>query len=135
MTEKVCQLYKEEQIGKVRNDRKAIPNSKMPDLGWDATEEIETLSKEDRTTPTKENTQEIGETETTVHIIPETIITILVLIMTFLQTIKSHAQKIPNIWRKTVQAVTKMTRTTGHNILSSPHRITNRKYHQVENWT
>ena len=79
MTEKVCQLYEEEQIGKVRNGRKAIPDSKIPDLGWDATEEIETLSKEDRTTPTKENTQEIGETETTVHIIPETIITILVL--------------------------------------------------------
>ena len=31
MTEKVCQLYEEEQIGKVRNGRKAIPYSKMPD--------------------------------------------------------------------------------------------------------
>ena len=107
----------------------------MPDLGWDATEEIETLSKEDRTTPTTENTQEIGETETTVHIVPETIIAILVLIMTFLQTIKSHAQKIPDIWRKTVQAVTRMTRTTGRNILSSHHRIPNRKHHHTENQT
>ena len=42
MTEKVCQLYEEEQIGKVREGRKAIPKSKMPDLGWDAIEEIET---------------------------------------------------------------------------------------------
>ena len=58
MTEKVCQLYKEEQIGKVRNGRKAIPDSKMLDLGWDATEEIETQRKENETTPTtKENTR------------------------------------------------------------------------------
>ena len=71
MTEKVCQLYEEEQIGKVRNGRKAVPSSKMPDLGWDATEEIETQRKEDKTTPTTESTQEIGETEAIVHIVPE----------------------------------------------------------------
>ena len=41
MTEKVCQLYKEEQVGKVRSGRKAIPDSKMPDLGWDITEQLE----------------------------------------------------------------------------------------------
>ena len=31
MMEKVCQLYEEEQIGKVRNGRKAVPSSRMPD--------------------------------------------------------------------------------------------------------
>ena len=41
MTEKVCQMYEEEQIGKVRSGRKTIPDSKMPDLGWDTTEQIE----------------------------------------------------------------------------------------------
>ena len=35
MMEKVCQLYEEEQNGKVREGRKAVPSSKMPDLGWD----------------------------------------------------------------------------------------------------
>ena len=35
MTEKVCQLYEEEQCGKVREGRRAVPSSKMPDLGWD----------------------------------------------------------------------------------------------------
>ena len=100
MTEKACQLYEEEQIGKVRNGRKAVPSSKMPDLGCDATEEIETQRKEDKTTPTTESTQEIDETEATVNIVPETIIAILVLILTFLETIKSHIQKIPEIWRK-----------------------------------
>ena len=38
MTEKVCQLYEEEQIGKVRKGRKAVPNNKMPELGWDIAE-------------------------------------------------------------------------------------------------
>ena len=38
MTEKVCKLYKEEQIGKTREGRKAVPTSKMPDLEWDIAE-------------------------------------------------------------------------------------------------
>ena len=38
MTEKVCQLYEEEQTGKLREGRKAVPSSKMPDLGWDIAE-------------------------------------------------------------------------------------------------
>ena len=135
MIEKVCQLYEEEQIGKVRNGRKAVPSSKMPDLGWDATEEIETQRKEDKTTPTTESTQEIGETEATVHIVPEAIIAILVLILTFLETIKSHIEKIPEIWRKAAQVVTKMTRTTGRNRLSSLHRILNEKHHHTRNGT
>ena len=32
MTEKVCKLYEEEQTGKTREGRKAVPTSKMPDL-------------------------------------------------------------------------------------------------------
>ena len=133
MTEKICQLYEEEQIGKVRNGRKAVPCSKMPDLGWDATKEIETKGKEDKTTPKTEGTQEISETEATVHIVPETIIAILVLILTFLETTKSHIQTIPKIWRKAAQAVTKMTRTTCCNRLSSLHRIPNGKHHHTVN--
>ena len=35
MTEKVCKLYEEEQIGKTREGRKAVPTNKMPDLRWD----------------------------------------------------------------------------------------------------
>ena len=33
--EKVCKLYEEEQIGKTREGRKAVPTNKMPALGWD----------------------------------------------------------------------------------------------------
>ena len=38
MTEKVCKLYEEEQIGKTREGRKVVPSNKMPDLGWDIAE-------------------------------------------------------------------------------------------------
>ena len=73
MTEKVCQLYKEEQVGKVRNGKKAIPDSKMPDLGWDATEELEV--------------QEVSQIEHSVPIFPETLIAIALVIAAFLGNI------------------------------------------------
>ena len=38
MTEKVCQLYEEDQIGKVKEGKKAVLSSKMPDLGSDIAE-------------------------------------------------------------------------------------------------
>ena len=38
MMEKVCQLYEEEQVGKTREGRKAVPTSKIPDLEWDIAE-------------------------------------------------------------------------------------------------
>ena len=48
MTEKVCKLYEEEQTGKTREGRKAVPTSKMPDLGWDIaeTQSIQEVQKE-----------------------------------------------------------------------------------------
>ena len=112
ITEKFYQLYKEEQVGKVRNSIKAIPDNKMPDLGWDATEELEIQRN------TEETAQEAGEIKDTVHILPGTIISIAILILTFLETIMSHIQEIPEICRKTVQAVTKVTRTTEHNTVT-----------------
>ena len=135
MTEKICQLYEEEQVGKVRIGRKTIPNNKMPDLGWDTTEEIEILGKRDRTMHTLKKIQEICETETTVQVFPKTITKILILIMTFWQTIKSHIQKVPEIWRKTMQVVSEVTRTTSRNLLPNPHRILNGKQYHTENWT
>ena len=56
MTEKVCKLYEEEQTGKTREGRKAVPTSKMPDLGWDIAEtqsiqEVQKESNSDMTPP------------------------------------------------------------------------------------
>ena len=46
MTEKICQLYEEEQVGKIREGRKTIPHYKMPELGWDIAEtHIQTESR------------------------------------------------------------------------------------------
>ena len=82
----------------------------------------------------------------------------MVLIVTLIDTIKSHIQEIPEIYRKTAQAVTEVTRTTDHNSViqgitktyrkaaqaiteatesishnrcSSPHRIPKRKQHHT----
>ena len=49
MTEKVCKLYEEEQTGKTREGRKAVPNSKMPDLAWDT---VDTRSPKRKKTQT-----------------------------------------------------------------------------------
>ena len=94
MTEKVCQRYEEKQVGKVRNGKKAIPDRKMPDLGWDAMEELEIQRKG------KEPTEETNEIEDTVHILPETLISIVILILAFLDTNRSQLQQIPKIYRK-----------------------------------
>ena len=156
MTEKVCQLCKEEQVGKVRQGKKAIPDSRMPDLGWDATEELET---QDTVSTLIENTQEI---ETTVQILPDTIIAIAILILAFLETIKPQLQEllkiekmaaqvvllvtrtvshnrffkgITKICRKAVQVVTHVTRTTSCNSQTNTQRTANRNHAHTGNWT
>ena len=91
MSENVCQLHKEEQIEKVRQGRKAIPDKKMPDLGWDATEELNT---QDTPSITTGNTEEMAKT---VQLLPETITTIAILIITFLETLRPQLQEILQI--------------------------------------
>ena len=49
MTEKVCQLYKEEQLGKTREGRKAVPANKMPELGWYIAETLEIQENKQKT--------------------------------------------------------------------------------------
>ena len=85
MTEKVCQLYEEEQVGKLREGRKAVPSSKMPDLGWDIAETQ--LQKENRA----EEVQELSETDTLLTAVPfQAMIAIVILITTILEHLKSH---------------------------------------------
>ena len=52
MTDKICQMYEEEQVNKTRNGRKLVPDNKMPNLSWN-------LEKQE--TPHKENIQAIEE--------------------------------------------------------------------------
>ena len=109
ISEKVCQLYEEEQIGKVRQGRKAIPDNKMPDLGWDTTEE---LNIQDTLNTTTKDTE---ETARTVQVLPETITAIVILITTFLETLRPRLQEILQIGKNTAQAILITTRTMSRN--------------------
>ena len=100
MTEKVCQLYEEEQIGKVREGRKAVPNSKMPNLGWDITE---TQLQE---TESSEEIQEVSGTNTPQTAIPlQAMVTIAILLITLLELLNSYVQGIPKIIKRIVRTV------------------------------
>ena len=46
MTDKICQMYGEEQVSKTRNGRKFVPDNIMPKLSWNL-EKQETIQQED----------------------------------------------------------------------------------------
>ena len=94
MTEKVCQLYEEEQIGKVREGRKAVPSNKMPELGWNIAETQ--LHKEGEQAEYQESTQ-INSQQT-----PRPLQAIITTIM---EHIRTYIQEIPTVARKTMQAL------------------------------
>ena len=96
MTEKICQLYEEEQLGKIREGRKAVPANKMPDLGWDIAETlaVEENIKEDRAT-----------------LVLQTVITITIIIAVITRLITTHLGKLSRVMKKAVQT----TREISHN--------------------
>ena len=88
MTEKICQLYEEEQVGKVREGRKVVPANKMQELGWD-------IAETDIQTNTETTQPDNQHTPHTLQIM----ITIAILIIVVLEFIKTHTQKIPPLIR------------------------------------
>ena len=138
MTEKVCKLYEEEQTGKTREGRKAVPTSKMPDLGWDIAE----------TQLIQENQKENNPNLTPPSL--QTLITIIILIIAILKqlitqikeitkraaqatekTIKEVSrnklfQNIKDFHRTTMLAITIVTNMTNHTNHSGQARINNR---------
>ena len=97
MTEKVCQLYEEEQLGKTREGRKAIPANKMPDLGWDI---AETLAVEEN----------IQENSTTFAL--QTVVTITIIITAITRLITTQLGKLARILRKAVPMTIGINRNT-----------------------
>ena len=88
MTEKVCKLYEEEQTGKTREGRKAVPTSKMPDLGWDIAE--------------TQLIQEVQKDNSPNMTLPlQTLVTIIILIIAI---VKQATTQIKEIAKKAVQA-------------------------------
>ena len=104
MTEKVCQLYEEEQVRKTREGRKTIPTSKMPDLGWDIAE------------AQLEETQEKPEDNIT-HTTPwlQLLITIAIIITAILKQKAVYVREVPKIIKKTVQVVKSTTMKASRN--------------------
>ena len=92
MTEKVCKLYEEEQVGKTREGRKAVPANKMPDLGWDIPE-TELLQENRRNNSTH------------MTLILQTIIAITILLATFMEHIATYTMRIQKMTEKIAQAV------------------------------
>ena len=86
----------------------------MPDLGWDITEQLEL--------------QEISQTDTSVAIFPETVIAIIILVVTLLINIKTCIQEIS---KEIAQAVTNTTRKIIHNKFFKRASKTYRKAVQV----
>ena len=101
MTEKVCKLYEEERTGKMREGRKAVPTSKMPDLGWDIAE----------TQLIQENQKENNSNMTPPL---QTLITIIVLIIAIL---KQMITQIKEIAKRAVQAMENTIKEASHNKL------------------
>ena len=102
MTEKVCKLYEKEQVGKTREGRKAVPANKMPDLEWDIAE----------TRLLQENQ---GNNNTHMTLTLQTVITITIMLATFLGHITTGSKKILKLAEKIAQAVKGTITKASHN--------------------
>ena len=80
MTEKVCQLYKEEQLGKTREGRKAVPANKIPELGWDIAETFEIQDNRQKTN--------------NIPLALRTIVTIIIIISVIVRLSTTHLGKL-----------------------------------------
>ena len=99
MAEEVCKLYEEEQTGKTREGRKAVPNSKMPDLAWDIAETQWTQGVQ------KENNPNMTP-------LLQRLVTIIILIIAIVRQITTQ---IKRIGKRTTQVIENATRRASHN--------------------
>ena len=99
MTKKVCKLYKEEQTGKTREGRKAVPNSKMPDLAWDIAE-----------TQLTQGVQKENNPNMTPPL--QTLVTVIILIIAIVKHITTQIKRIA---KKTTQVIKNATKRASHN--------------------
>ena len=99
MTEKVCKLYEEEQTGKTREGRKAVPTSKMPDLGWDIAE-----------TQSIQEVQKESSSDMTPAL--QALVMIIILIIAIVRQITTQIKQIA---KKAVQVTENMIKKASHN--------------------
>ena len=106
MTEKVCQLYEEEQVGKTREGRKAVPTNKMPepDLGWDIAETQLVYEK-----------QENNDSHKTPPL--QTLVTVIIMLITVLEHITAYVKEILKLVKRTARVAKSMITKASHNEL------------------
>ena len=99
MTEKVCKLYEEEQTRKTREGRKAVPNTKMPNLAWDIAE--------------TQLTQEAKKENNPNMTLPlQTLVTVIILLIAI---VKQTTTQIKKIAKKATQVIENATQEASHN--------------------
>ena len=110
MTEKVCQLYEEEQLGKTREGRKAVPANKMPELGWDTAEILEIQEKRQKTNDTS--------------LALRTIVTIIIIISVIIRLSTTQLGKLAMLLRETVITTIGISRNVYKQIMKRLHNTT-----------
>ena len=110
MTEKVCQLYEEEQLGKTRDGRKAVPANKMPELGWDIAETLEIQEKRQKTNNTP--------------LALRTIVTIIILISVIIRLSTTQLGKLAMLLRETVITTIEISRNVYNQTMKRLHNTT-----------
>ena len=105
MTEKISQMYEEEQINKIRNGRKLVPDNIMPNLQWN-------LEKQGATQ--KEEIQEAEETDRPNKAL-EMIIYIMVFIYSYIllirDTVLQYTQTVGEVTQNTIRTTKNISRT------------------------
>ena len=122
MTEKLSQICEEEQIGKTRNGRKGVPDSKMPTLNW-------TLENQ-KATPGEETIEEI-ETHRHLSKIQGTIICIMLFIYSFLSIIRQLVRRTAKTTREIATQLANTFRDIRHSMRATSHNF----WKQCENCT
>ena len=110
MTEKVCQLYEEEQLGKTREGRKAVPANKMPELGWDIAETLEI----------KENRQKTNN----ISLALQTIVTMIIIISVTVRLSTTQLGKLAMCLKETAITTLRVTRNIYRQNMERFHKTT-----------
>ena len=110
MTEKVCQLYEEEQLGKNREGRKAVPTNKMPELGWDITGALEI----------KENKHNANN----IPLALQTIVTIIIIISIIIRLSTTQLRKLATFLKEAAITTLKTNRNINRQNMEKLHITT-----------
>ena len=110
MTEKVCQLYEEEQLRKIREGRKAVPANKMPELGWDIAEALEI----------KENKHKANN----IPLGLQTIVTIIIIISIIIRLSTTQLGKLATFLKEAATTTLRTGRNAYRQNMEKLHNIT-----------